>query len=153
MDGSHRGFRGRNDFDLTVQGLAQTVPTEGVLNSEHGNQEYDNQDHKKNPHHHENSTAKARIIGNRNRDPAVRALFQLMIKLLFALRTLNRFHIKRLTRLICSGQVDFLQTYLTPINTDGAGSTPPGRHAPYYEPGPGETGIARIECLALQSRQ
>ena len=153
MDGPHRGLRRGNDFDFTVQGLAQTVPTEGSLNCEHGNQEHDDQDHKKNPYHHENPTAEAWVIGNRNRGTAVRTLFQLRVKLPFTLSTPKRFHVKRLTRFIYSGQMDFLPGFLTPTNTGGTNSTPPGRRVPCCVLDPDETGTSHIGCLAVRSRQ
>ena len=153
MGGSHRRFRRGNGFDLAVQGFSQATQTKSPLDREHGNQEHDDQDHKKNPHHHENSTAEPRVIGNRNRGTAVRTPFQLRVKLPFTLSAPNRFHIKRLTRLIYRGQTDFLQDGLTSINTNGADSMPPGRHAPYCGPGPGETGTSRIGCLAFRSLQ
>ena len=91
MDGAYRGLRGGNDFNLTVQGFSQAIPTEteSALNREHGNQKHDDQDHKKDPHRNKNpASAESRVIGNRNRRAAVRTLLQLMLKLLFALSTL-----------------------------------------------------------------
>ena len=85
MDGPHRGLCRWNDFDLTVQGLSQSAQIKGSLNSEHGHQKHDDQDHKKNPHRNEYTASETRVIGNRNRSPAVRTGFQLAIIFLIAL--------------------------------------------------------------------
>ena len=153
MDGPHRGLCRWNDFDLTVQGLSQSAQIKGSLNSEHGNQEHDDQDHKKNPHRNENTIAKPWVIGNRNRGATMRTGFQLAVMLLIALNAPNRFHIKRLTRLIYLGQMDFLQVYLTLTNTGEADSMQPGRRALCCGPDPDETETSRIGCLAVRLRQ
>ena len=94
MDGTYRGLRCGNDFNLTVQGFSQAIPTEteSALNREHGNQKHDDQDHKKDPHRHENTITESRVIGNRNRCATVRTLLQLIVKLPVALRTLPSLH-------------------------------------------------------------
>jgi hypothetical protein len=58
----------------------------------------------------------------------VRTDFQLPFKLFIALSTPNRFHVKRLTRLIYSRHMDFFRV-LTAINTSEADSMRPVRHA------------------------
>ena len=67
-------------------------PSPGSLDCEHGNQQYDDQDHKKNPHRHENTAAKSGIFGNRHRGAAMRTGLQLTVKFFIALSALKRFH-------------------------------------------------------------
>lgn len=104
MDGSHWGLRRGNGFDFAVQGLSQTTQTQNRLDGEHGNQQHDDQDHKKNPHRYENTIAKPWVVGNRSRCIAVRAGFQLSLIFFIALCAPKHFHIKRVTRFIIDGQ-------------------------------------------------